>query len=171
MTPLGFEVKKFSRVLDYLETLPFVDKNRFAFYGLSYGGYTALWTGPAEPRFRVVITSGHFNDWSTKTTDPTLGTSFLFYPNNFDMFNWDLLTQFNHSEIAMLTATRAFMIEVGDHDGVVVAPRRLADVEMNRVLQFYGSLGIPERARVGRFDGPHRIHGVEAYGFLARWLR
>ena len=74
------EVKKFDRVLDYLSTLPFVDKERFAFYGLSYGGFTALWTGPAEPRFKAVICSGHFNDWSAKTTDLTQGTSFLFYP-------------------------------------------------------------------------------------------
>jgi hypothetical protein len=164
-------VKKFSRVLDYLETLPFVDANRFAFYGLSYGGYTALWTGPAEPRFKVVITSGHFNDWSTKTTDITLGTSFLFYANNFDMFNWGLLNTFSHSEIGMLTAPRAFMIEVGDQDGIVVAPRRLADAEMDRVLRLYKSLGIPERARIARFDGPHKIHGVEAFQFLDRWLR
>jgi dienelactone hydrolase len=171
MTPAGFEVKKFSRVLDYLETLPFVDANRFAFYGLSYGGYTALWTGPAEPRFKVVITSGHFNDWSTKTTDITLGTSFLFYPNNFDMFNWDLLNNFSHSEIGMLTAPRAFMIEVGDQDGIVVAPRRLADAEMERVLRFFRSLGIPERASIARFDGPHKIHGIEAFAFLDRWLR
>lgn len=171
MTPLGFEVRKFSRVLDYLETLPFVDANRFAFYGLSYGGLTALWTGPAEPRFKVVITSGHFNDWSTKTTDITLGTSFLFYANNFDMFHWDLLNTFSHSEIAMLTAPRAFIIEVGDQDGVVVAPRRLADAEMERVLRLYRSIGIPERARVARFDGPHKIHGVEAFQFLDRWLR
>jgi dienelactone hydrolase len=171
MTPLGFEVRKFSRVLDYLETLPFVDPERFGFYGLSYGGYTALWTAPAEPRFKVVISSGHFNDWSTKTTDVTLGTSFLFYPNNFDMFNWDLLTRFSHSEIAMLTAPRAFMIEVGDQDGVVVAPRRLADAEMERVLRFYKSVGLSERARVARFDGPHKIHGVEAFEFLDRWLR
>lgn len=171
MTPVGFEVKKFSRVLDYLETLPFVDPNRFAFYGLSYGGYTALWTGPAEPRFKVVITSGHFNDWSTKTTDITLGTSFLFYANNFDMFNWDLLNNFSHSEIAMLTAPRPFMIEVGDKDGIVVAPRRLADTEMDRVMSLYKSLGIPERARIARFDGPHKIDGVEAFKFLDHWLR
>jgi dienelactone hydrolase len=170
LTPLGFEVRKFSRVLDYLETLPFVDADRFAFYGLSYGGYTALWTGPAEPRFKVVITSGHFNDWSAKTTDVTLGTSFLFYRNNFDMFNWDLLNTFNHSEIAMLIAPRAFMIEVGDRDGVVVAPRRLADAEMDRVLRLYKAIGIGDRAAIARFDGPHKVHGVETFEFLDRWL-
>ena len=71
LTPVGIEIKKIARVLDYLETQPFVDKDRFAFYGLSYGGFTALWTGAAEPRFKAVICSGHFNDWNLKTTDLT----------------------------------------------------------------------------------------------------
>jgi len=31
LTPVGLELKKFSRVLDFLETLPFVDKDRCAF--------------------------------------------------------------------------------------------------------------------------------------------
>jgi dienelactone hydrolase len=168
--PLGIEVKKFGRVLDYLSTLPFVDKERFAFYGLSYGGYTALWTGAAEPRFKVVIASGHFNDWSAKTTDLTQGTSFLFYPRNFDMFNFDLLNRFSHAEIAMLTAPRPFMIEVGDRDGVVIAPRRFADLEMKRVEDLYAALGIPERGRVARFNGPHKVDGVETFQFLDRWL-
>jgi hypothetical protein len=168
--PLGIEVKKFGRTIDYLSTLPFVDPNRFAFYGLSYGGYTALWTGPAEPRFRVVIASGHFNDWAVKTTDLTQGTSFIFYPKNFDMFNFDLLTRFSHSEIAMLVAPRPFLIEVGDRDGVVVAPRRFPDAEMKRAEDLYRALGIPERGRVARFDGPHQVDGTEAFPFLDRWL-
>ena len=89
-----------------------------------------LWTGPAEPRFKVVISSGHFNDWNVKTTDLTQGTSFLFYPSVLDMFSFDLLRRFNHSEIAMLVAPRAFMIEAGATDGVIIAPRRFADAEM-----------------------------------------
>src|SRR4029078_7342811 len=142
---VGIEVKKFSRMLDFFSTLSFVDADRFAFYGLSYGGYTALWTGPAEPRFKVVISSGHFNDWNVKTTDLTQGTSFLFYPSVLDMFSFDLLRRFNHSEIAMLVAPRAFMIEAGATDGVIIAPRRFADAEMTRVEELYRALGNPEK--------------------------
>ena len=167
---VGIEVKKFSRMLDYFSTLPFVDSNRFAFYGLSYGGYTALWMAPAEPRFQVVIASGHFNDWNVKTTDLTQGTSFLFYPNSIDMFSFGLLPRFNHSEIAMLIAPRPFMIEAGSRDGVIIAPRRFADLEMSRVEELYRALGIPEKGRVARFEGPHKIDGAEAYPFLDRWL-
>lgn len=169
-TTVGMELKKFGRTIDFLSTLPFVDAAKFGFYGLSYGGYTALWIGPGEPRFRVVISSGHFNDWDIKTSDPTQGTSFLFYPNNLDMFNFNLLNRFSHSEFGMLVAPRAFMIEVGDRDGVVVAPRRFADAEMERVIDLYRRLGIPERARIARFDGPHKVDGKEAFEFLDRWL-
>ncbi len=168
--PLGLEVRKFSRVLDYLSTLPYVDPKRFAFYGLSYGGYTALWAGPAEPRFQVVIASGHFNDWDMKTTDPTLGTSFIFYKESFDQFNFDLLRSFNHSDLAQMVAPRPFMVEIGDQDGVVVRPRRFADLEIQRVLDLYRRLGIPERAGVAAFQGPHKVDGTKTFPFLDRWL-
>jgi dienelactone hydrolase len=170
LTPVGIEIRKTARVLDFLETLPFVDTKRSAFYGLSYGGFTALWLGPAEPRFQVVICSGHFNDWNFKTTDLTEGTSFLFYKDTFDMFNFDLLHRFNHSDIAALTAPRAFMVEIGSHDGVEIEPRRFVDVELARVTELYRKLGIPEKGRVARFNGPHRIDGSEAYPFLDKML-
>ena len=170
MTVVGVETKKLGRVLDFLSTLPFVDKDRFAFYGLSYGGYTALWIGPAEPRFKVVICSGHFNDWDLKTTDLTEGTSFLFYPNVLDQYNFDMLHLFNHAEIAWLIAPRAFMIEIGDKDGVVVVPRNFVDVELARVEDLYRRLGIPERGQVARFPGPHKVDGTKTFPFLDRWL-
>jgi dienelactone hydrolase len=170
LTPVGIEIRKTARVLDFLETLPFVDKGRFAFYGLSYGGFTALWLGPAEPRFQVVICSGHFNDWNLKTTDLTQGTSFLFYKDTFDMFNFDLLHRFNHSELAALTAPRAFMVEIGSRDGVEIEPRRFVDIELARVTELYRKLGIPEKGQVARFEGPHRIDGAEAYPFLDKML-
>jgi dienelactone hydrolase len=170
LTPVGVEVRKASRVLDYLETLPFVDKDRFAFYGLSYGGFTALWTGPAEPRFKVVICSGYFNDWNLKTTDLTEGTSFLFYKDTFDMFNFDILNKFDHAGLASLVPPRAFMVEIGSRDGIIMEPRRFVDAQLNRVTELYINLGISEKARIARFDGPHKIHGVEAYAFLDRML-
>jgi dienelactone hydrolase len=170
LTPVGIEIRKAGRVLDYLETLPFVDKDRFAFYGLSYGGFTALWTGPAELRFKAVVCSGHFNDWNVKTSDLTEGTSFLFYKETLDMFNFGILHKFNHSDLASLTAPRAFMIEIGSKDGIEVEPRRYVDAEMDRVTSLYRKLGIPRKGRIARFDGPHRIDGSEAIPFLDEML-
>ncbi len=170
LTPVGMEIQKAGRVLDYLETLPFVDKERFAFYGLSYGGFTALWTGPAEPRFKAVVCSGYFNDWNIKTTDLTQGTSFLFYKDTFDMFNFDILNKFNHSDLASLVPPRAFLIEIGSRDAIEIEPRRFVDAEMARVTELYRLLGIPEKGRIARFDGPHKVDGAAAYPFLDEML-
>jgi len=170
LIPAGMDVKKFGRQIDYLSTLPYVDMKRFAFYGLSYGGYTALWIGPGEPRFQVVICSGHFNDWNVKTTDLTQGTAYPFYFNVVDQYNFGMLGQFNHSDLASLIAPRAFMVEMGDFDGVIVSPRSLVDREVDKVLEIYRKLGIPERGQVSRFPGPHMVDGRGAYPFLDRCL-
>ena len=170
MIPAGMDLKKFGRVLDYLETLPYVDRKRFAFYGLSYGGYTALWVGPGEPRFQAVISSGHFNDWNAKTTDLTQGTSYPLYFNVMDQYNFGMLDKFNHSDLASLIAPRAFMVEMGDFDSVIVAPRSLVDREIDLVLDTYRKLGIPDKGQVSRFPGPHKIDGRDAYTFLDRVL-
>lgn len=166
MIPAGMDVVKFNRVMDYLETLPFVDRERFSFYGLSYGGYTALWTGPGCPRFKAVISSGHFNDWQTKTVDLTLGTAFPLYFNVFDQYNFGLLNGFNHAGLASIIAPRAFMVEIGDKDSVVIEPRTSVDAECEAVVEIYRKLGIPRKGRIARFNGPHQIDGREAYPFL-----
>jgi hypothetical protein len=46
----------------------------------------------------------------------------------------------------------------------------VADLEIERVLDIYRRLRIPEKGVCARFDGPHRIDGAEAYPFLDRWL-
>jgi dienelactone hydrolase len=170
LIPAGMDVKKFGRQLDYLSTLPYVDTAQFGFYGLSYGGYTALWIGPAEPRFQVVICSGHFNDWNVKTTDLTQGTAYPLYFNVVDQYNFGMLGNFNHSDLASLIAPRAFMVEMGDSDGVIVAPRSLVDREIEKVLDIYRKLGIPEKGGVSRFAGPHMVNGGGTYPFLDRCL-
>jgi hypothetical protein len=38
------------------------------------------------------------------------------------------------------------------------------------VKRHYLLLGIPERARIEFFKGPHSIHGVETFRALHEWL-
>jgi len=46
------------RVLDYLETLDFIDKSKVAITGHSRGGKTALLTGALDERFTLVVPNG-----------------------------------------------------------------------------------------------------------------
>ena len=62
------------------------------------------------------------------------------------------------------------MVEMGDLDGVIVAPRSLVDRELELVLENYRKLGIPRLAQVARFAGPHKVDGRDAYPFLDRVL-
>jgi len=67
LTLAGLEIGKAGRAIDFLETLPFVDKDRFALYCAGDGDLTAVWAAAAEPRFKAVVYSGELS-----------GTPFLF---------------------------------------------------------------------------------------------
>ena len=167
--PIGLETQKFSRAVDFLESLPFVDRNRIGFYGLSYGGYTALWFTPAEPRFKVVICSGHFNDWQRKTTDLSFKPSCYLYHPDEDMYNHGLMERLDHVDLAVLCAPRPFAVEAGLQDGVF--KMEWVRSEFRRVKEIYRTFGKPENAQLFEFDGPHEVHGKDTFPFLDRWLR
>lgn len=167
--PIGLEVQKFSRAVDFLKSLPFVDRKRIGFYGLSYGGYTAMWFTPAEPRFKAVICSGHFNDWQRKTTDFGFKMSCYLYHPDEDMYNFGLLRQLDHVDLATLRAPRPFAVEAGWRDGVF--KMEWVRSEFRRVKEIYRKLGAAEKAQLFEFDGPHEVHGAGTFPFLDRWLR
>ncbi|MBM3797667.1 MAG: hypothetical protein FJW31_27270 [Acidobacteria bacterium] len=81
-----------------------------------------------------------------------------------------MLNRFNHSDLASLIAPRAFMVEMGSTDGVIVEPRALADAEIERALSVWRNLGLAGKGVCARFEGPHRIDGADAFPFLDRWL-
>lgn len=61
----SFILERHDQILKWLETLPFVDKNSVAYYGLSYGGDTAVRV-PLLERHCLSICSVDFNDWTRK---------------------------------------------------------------------------------------------------------
>ena len=94
----SLEEKKLHKIVDFLQSLSFVDPGRIGYYGLSYGGYDAIWMPPLEPRLRFTAISGHFNDWRVKITSEEKPTSFLLHPD-LDFYNWDVLDRFTHVEL------------------------------------------------------------------------
>ncbi len=169
-TPVGLELVKFGRAIDFLSTLPFVDQDRFAIYGLSYGGYTALRIGVGEPRFRAVISAGDFNETTIKNTDLTQGTSFLFHGPVLDRYIFGWSNSFSDSVLARMIAPRAYMTEMGDSDPVIIEPRRFLDIDIAAYLDLYRRLGIAGRAGIAQFHGPHEVNTLETFAFLDRVL-
>ena len=163
----GLMIRYHQRGLDFLQSLPFVDPERIGFYGLSYGGYTALWYGALEERLKVVVCSGHYNDWAAKTTDGEYRAAYM-VTNDREMYNFGLLKRFNHGEFAALICPRPFMVELGDQD--LVMPHAWATREYTPVRRLYASLGIPERTRLHWGHGGHQNYATRSFRFLAHWL-
>jgi hypothetical protein len=153
------------RILDWLGTLAFVDPSRIGFYGLSYGGLTAVRVPPLLNRYAVSISSANFNQWVWKTTNWDRRYSFLLI-REYDFFDFDLANTFDHGELANMMAPRPFMVERGHRDGV--APDEWVAYEYARVRRHYVNLGIPERTAIEFFNGGHEINGVGTFEFLHR---
>ena len=62
----SFIVRQHQQTLDWLAALPYVDPERIAFYGLSYGGKTAMRVPPLVKRYCLSICSADFNEWIWK---------------------------------------------------------------------------------------------------------
>ncbi len=171
--PLGlslfsFIVRQHRTTLDWLTTLPNVDPSRIAFYGLSYGGKTAMRVPAVETRYCLSICSGDFNEWVAKNASVDFKGSYMF-TGEYEMPEWDLGHTFNYAEMAALIAPRPFMVERGHNDGVGID--EMVAYEYAKVRRLYSRLKLPERTEIEYFDGPHEIHGVGTFQFLKRQLK
>ncbi|MBM3797120.1 MAG: hypothetical protein FJW31_24420 [Acidobacteria bacterium] len=163
----SFIVGQHSRILDWLATQPNVDPARIGFYGLSYGGKSALHIPAIETRYTVSVSSGNFNEWTWKM----VSTDFPFtYPftGEYEMFDFNLGHTFGHYEMAALIAPRPFMVERGHRDGVGID--EWVSLEYAKVRRLYNEMGIGTRTEIEYFPGVHQIHGVRTYEFLREWL-
>lgn len=170
--PLGLSIFSFitrqhQQVLRWLGTLPFVDPQRIAFYGLSYGGKTAMRVPALLPDYCLSICSADFNDWITKNVTVDSNYSYL-YTGEYELPEFNLGRTFNYAEMAALIAPRPFMVERGHDDGV--APDSWVASEYARVRRHYVKLGIGNRTEIEFFDGPHTINGQGTFRFLDRHL-
>ncbi len=162
-------VPQHQQIVNWLKTQPNVDAQRIAFYGLSYGGKSAMRIPPLVPDYCLSICSADFNDWVDKTATTRESYSYV-WTNEYEIFEFDLGTKFNYAEMAALIAPRPFMVERGHLDRVGTDERVAAEFAKVRFL--YGPrLGIPERCEIEWFNGPHTINGQGTYRFLDRHLR
>lgn len=171
--PLGLSLFSFINaqhdvITTWLASLSFVDPERIGFYGLSYGGKSAMRIPAAIERYCLSICSGDFNEWVLKNASVTYPNSYMF-SSEYEIYEWDLAHTFNYAEMALLIAPRPFMVERGHDDGV--GTTEWVSYEMGKVLRGYSKLGVPDHARIEYFDGPHTINGQGTFGFLHQHLR
>ncbi len=151
----------------WLASLPNVDPQRIGFYGLSYGGKTAMRVPAVLPQYCLSICSADFNEWIWKNASLASPYSYV-GTGEYEIFEFDLGSTYNYAEMAGLIAPRPFMVERGHRDGV--APDTQVAYEYAKVRLLYADLKIPERTEIEFFDGPHTINGVGTFAFLRKHL-
>jgi dienelactone hydrolase len=174
LNPLGktlfsVMVPQHQQICNWLKELPIVDKDRIAFYGLSYGGKSAMRIPTLVPDYCLSICSADFNEWVVKNASTRLPMSYV-WTGEYEIFEFDLGSTFNYSEMAALICPRPFMVERGHTDGV--STDEWVAHEYAKVFYNYSHrLKLGERCELEVFDGPHTINGKGTFEFLGKHLK
>lgn len=161
-------VPQHQQIVAWLSTLDMVDPDRIGFYGLSYGGKSAMRIPPLVPEYKLSICSADFNEWVWKNASSRAPHSYV-WTGEYEIFEFDLGSTFNYAEMAALICPRPFMVERGHFDGV--APDETVAYEFAKVRHLYNArLGLGDRTEIEWFVGPHAINGQATFAFLHKHL-
>jgi len=164
-----------SRAIDYLTTLPVVDKTKIVFTDHSRGGKMATWAGAFEERLAAVIgsspVSGGAIPWrycADRYGTETLEMSIHNYPHWFHprlrfFVGRENKLPIDMHEMVALIAPRAYMVTLGINEGEVNAwGEERGFLAARRVYDF---LGVKDRIALRFRPGTHRTPGsnIEEY--------
>ena len=159
----SFIIGEHDQLLRWLDSLPFVDGKRIAFYGLSYGGETAVRVPTIVERYSLSICSADFNSWTRKVAATDEGFSFM-YTIEWEMPYFNMGNTFDYAEMAYLMIPRPFMVERGHHDRV--ARDQWVAHEYAKVRWLYTQFGLGDKTAIEYFNGGHTINAEGTFEFL-----
>ncbi len=166
-TLFSFIIAQHDQILRWLKTLPEADGERIAFYGLSYGGETAVRVPAILTNYCLSICSGDFNQWTRKVAATDQPFSFM-RTIEWEMPYWNLGHTFDYAEMTYLIFPRPFMVERGHLDRVGLDSWVAHEYAKTRWL--YTQLGLEDRTEIEFFQGGHSINGKGTFEFLRKHL-
>jgi hypothetical protein len=143
-----------------------VDAGRIGFYGISYGGTTAMFVPPAVEGYALSICCANFNQW-TRMVAGTEAMGYMF-TGQWEFPHFNMGGTFSHAELASLMIPRPFMVERGQHDSVALSSEVAS--EFAKVQWLYDQFGLGDRTTLEVFSGGHCINGEGTFDFLHRHL-
>jgi hypothetical protein len=166
-TLFSFIISQHDQTLQWLGTLPFVDSKRIAFYGLSYGGETAMRVPAVLESYCLSICSGDFGDWTRKVVDTHNPRSFM-SSIEWEMPYFNMGSTFSYAEMAYLIFPRPFMVERGHDD--TVQPDEWVAYEYAKVRYVYDQFNSGEKTDFEIFNGGHSMRCEGTFEFLHKHL-
>lgn len=186
---LGKMIWDMSWVVDYLQTLDFVDASRIGSVGHSHGGITTLFAMAFDERIRAGASNCGFDTfridgntwrWSHATAlMPRLGFYVKSPYINMDFYravpdSEVIYTPFEMHEMLSLIAPRPLFLSTSDEDFVFPNGGWSARQALARIEPVYELLGAREHLSSYFFNGGHSFPSDasnNAYASLERWLK
>jgi len=152
------------RSLDYLLTRPEVDPDRIGCVGLSIGGFRAAQFAGMDPRVKCAVVVG----WMT-----SYGEMFCYRPANthYCQYVTGAYGLVDLPDLVSLCCPGGLMVMHGRQDQLFTA-KGVAEAYA-KIKAVYGKAGVPDRADLRYYDGPHEFNiemQAEALAWLRRWL-
>lgn len=157
-TPAGVEAWNSMRALDYLETRPEVDAQRFGVTGRSGGGAYSWWTAALDQRIKVAVPVAGITDMRNHIIDGCIEghCDCMFMVNR---FAWDFAT------VAAMVAPRPLLIANSHRDRIF--PLDGVIRVYNKSEKVYDALGARDNIAVHITEGPHKDTQVLRAGAFA----
>ena len=162
-------VAQHRQLLRWLSKLEFVDGKRIGFYGISYGGKSAMRIPAILDGYCLSVCSSDFSDWIWRTVSNGFASGYLAH-SEYEIFEFNLGNTFNYAEMAALICPRPFMVERFHHHGPVAD--RIA-AEYGKVQLLYENLGLSDRTAMtyfGNFRNTSPYTPRRSFDFLHRHL-
>jgi dienelactone hydrolase len=150
--------------IDFLVSLPEINRERLGVIGHSLGGLEALWLMWYDARIHAAVSSCGFGLLRTLVRDGINHGFATYVPGMLEVSDLDALV--------VALAPRAFLLTAGETDPLFPIDGVRSLVE--RAQHHYTQEGVPERFRAILFPTGHSFPDDmkrEAYFFLDRWLK
>lgn len=162
-----------SRIIDYVQTLPFVDPKRIGSIGHSHGAYGTLFAAAFEPRISLAIASCGFTPFRNDPTPDRWSHATALLPQ-LGFYLPDVASiPFDWQHVCSLMAPRPLYIWYSTRDSIFPGTENL-DGLLKDVRAVYDLYGAGTAFAWQAFDGPHRFPRTAretTYGWLEQqWL-
>jgi hypothetical protein len=156
---MGERLWDLMRCVDYLESLPQVDKTRIGCGGLSLGGEMAMWLGAMDTRMTATVSSGFLTKMDQMEQNHCL------------CWKFDGLRELvDFADIYSLTAPRALLCQNGLQEPASQFPVPLACEALKEISVIYGDFGQPQNAAVLAHTEGHIVHLPSMVAFFDEHL-
>jgi dienelactone hydrolase len=155
----GLRVQECRRIIDYVQTLNYVDANRIGCMGISGGGLVAAFTSILDERLKATVISGYTNTFKGSIMDRR---------HCLDNYIPGILNYAEMPDLIGLIVPRALFIEAATRD--YLFPLDQVSHAIEKLTSIYKEFGVDGALGSHIFEGGHEISGEESYDWLVRQL-